>query len=166
MNISYRKPSLEELNEIYNIYETAIKNMESNNIFQWDSVYPNKAVLTDDILKGEMHIGFLDDEIAVAYVLNHESDKQYCNGNWKYPRASYRIVHRLCVNPEFQKMGIGTLVMQHISKEVKETGIESIRLDCFTNNPQAIQMYKKLDYNIVGYANWRKGKFYLMELKL
>jgi GNAT superfamily N-acetyltransferase len=134
MNLSFRKPIADELDVIYSIYEAAIKHMESNNIFQWDKIYPDKTVLAEDMQKSELIIGVLGEEIAVAFVLNQECDEQYQNGNWKYPDASYCVVHRLCVNPKFQKMGIGTRTMLYIADEVKRKGIESVRLDCFTLN--------------------------------
>lgn len=166
MDISFRKPVIAELDMIFKIYEAAIENMESNHIFQWDELYPDKTLLAEDINKGELSIGLLGEEIAVAYALNQESDEEYQSGDWKYPNASYCVVHRLCVNPKFQKRGIGTLTMLHIADEVKEKGIESIRLDCFTDNPQAFRLYQKLNYHAVGCVTWRKGKFCLMECKL
>ena len=67
-----------------------------------------------DILKKELYIGILDKEIASVYVLNDECDEQYKNGNWKYPDASYKIVHRLCVDPRFQNRGVGRETVKHI----------------------------------------------------
>lgn len=37
------------------------------------------------------------------------------------------------------------------------------RLDAFTENPFALKLYDNLGYSRVGYADWRKGRFYLME---
>lgn len=76
------------------------------------------------------------------------------------------MIHRLCVNPKFQKRGIGTRTLQYIENQVKDQGIETIRLDVFTLNPYALRLYEKLGYNKVGYANWRKGRFQLMEKRL
>ena len=48
----------------------------------------------------------------------------------------------------------------------KNNGIKAIRLDAFTENPVALSLYEKLGYSIAGYADWRKGRFALMEKKL
>jgi ribosomal protein S18 acetylase RimI-like enzyme len=56
--------------------------------------------------------------------------------------------------------------MLHIENKVKNMGIEAIRLDAFTLNPYAVKMYIKLGFEKVGIANFRKGKFYLMEKKV
>ena len=44
-----------------------------------------------------------------------------------------------------------------------KNGNSSIKLDAFTQNPIALSMYEKLGYKVKGYADWRKGKFVLME---
>lgn len=110
-----------------------------------------------------MYIGILDGEIASVYVLNNECDEQYKNGNWEYPNASYKVVHRLCVDPRFQNRGVGRETVRYIEETVREMRIQSIRLDAFTENPYSLRMYKKAEYKIVGHADWRKGRFYLME---
>lgn len=56
--------------------------------------------------------------------------------------------------------------MIHIENELRKKNIETIRLDAFSENIYAIKMYEKLGYVNVGEANWRKGKFYLLEKKI
>lgn len=166
MDILFRQAQENELEEIYHIFVLAIESMIQHNIFQWDELYPDKEILKQDIKKKQLYIGLSNKKIVCAYVLNQECDEQYNNGNWQYPEAQYCVIHRLCVNPEAQNKGIGTLTMEYIEKEVIKAGVSSIRLDAFTQNPYAIQLYKKLDYHVVGYADWRKGRFCLMEKRL
>jgi ribosomal protein S18 acetylase RimI-like enzyme len=156
----------QHLDEMFLIFTKAIDKMNENNIFQWDEVYPDKSTLYQDIRNRQLHIGIIGEEIVSAYVLNQECDEQYALGNWKYPNSSYRIIHRLCVNPQFQNKGIGTITMKYLENEVKKKGIETIRLDSYTLNPYAVRMYEKLGYEKVGFADFRKGKFYLMEKRL
>ncbi|NLK95435.1 MAG: GNAT family N-acetyltransferase [Clostridiales bacterium] len=157
---------MEDLDSVFSMFTDAIKEMNKNNIDQWDNIYPDKNILKEDISKGELYIGLYHGKIASAYVINQESDDQYANGHWKYPESTYYVIHRLCVNPLFQNRGIGKLTMFHIENEIRKKGIETIRLDAFTLNPYAVKLYEKLGYIKVGFANWRKGKFYLMEKKV
>ena len=55
------------------------------------------------------------------------------------------------------------LLIQHA---LNEMGYQSVRLDTFTENPFAQRLYLHNGYESRGYANWRKGKFDLMEKKL
>lgn len=163
MNIQFRKAVQTDLNEIYLMFQSAIAEMNKNGIFQWDEIYPDKEILCSDILKQEMYLGEINGEIASAYVLNTESDDEYLNGKWEYLESSYRVIHRLCVNPKFQNRGIGKLTVEHIEQQAFLDGADSIRLDAFTENPFSLKMYDKLGYHTTGIANFRKGKFYLME---
>lgn len=104
--------------------------MERNNIFQWDDLYPAKEDFQKDIEKNQLYVGLANNHIVVVYALNQECEKEYENGNWKYKEESFYVVHRLCVNPNFQ------------------------------NNPFATRLYDSLGYLKVGYADWRKGRFF------
>lgn len=163
MRIEYRLASPEDLNEIYHMVQDAINYMIKQNIFQWDEIYPDKAILQEDIDKKQLYLGILENKPAVIYVLNREFDEEYRNGNWKYAEKPFYVVHRLCVNPLFQQKGIGRMTMLHIEETVRSMGFQAIRLDAFTENPFALKLYKNLGYTITGHAHWRKGKFCLME---
>lgn len=166
MKIQYRKATLENLYEIMALIKSAIINMNQAEIYQWDEIHPIEATIKQDIDNNDLYIGIVDGKIAVIYVTNNSSDEQYNNGDWQYPDTKYRIIHRLCVHPDFQNKGVGKITMEHIESKLINKGIKSIRLDAFTKNPYAIKLYKNLGYKIAGYADWRTGRFYLMEKDL
>ena len=164
--MNYSKANKNQMEEVYSVFSAAIENMEKQGIHQWDEIYPDKAILEEDIAKNQMYIGKIDNEIAVCFVLNEECDEEYKNGKWQYPDAKFNVIHRLCVNPKFQNKGIATQTMIYIEKTSKAQGYEVIRLDCFTKNPYSQKLYEKAGYSVVGYADWRKGRFELREKKL
>ena len=135
--------------------------MEKQGIHQWDEIYPDLPTITEDIKKNQMYVGIIDNKIAVCFVLNEECDEEYKNGKWKCPNSKFCVIHRLCVNPEFQNQGIATKTMDYIESICKEAGY--VRLDCFTQNPYSQKLYNKTCYKITGYADWRKGRFELRE---
>lgn len=159
----YTLAQLSQLEEIFTMYTKAIQEMNHNEIYQWDELYPMKEDLEEDIKRNELMAVFKENEIVAAYVVNQESDEQYENGTWKYMGEKYRVLHRLCVNPAFQNQGIAKKVVSRMEEEQKKQGIKSIRLDVFTENPYAVKLYKSLGYKITGSVEFRKGKFYLME---
>lgn len=163
MILKYRKAIFDDLDEICDIVRNSIEVMERNHIFQWDDLYPVKADFQKDIEKNQLYVGLANDQIAVLYVLNQECDKEYESGDWKYKEEAFYIVHRLCVNPDFQNRGVARHTLLHIEKQLKSKRIYVIRLDVFQNNPYAIRLYDSLGYSKVGYADWRKGRFYLLE---
>ena len=56
--------------------------------------------------------------------------------------------------------------MNYIEQLSKTNGYDTIRLDCFTENPYSRKLYDKAGYKVRGYAEWRKGRFELREKKL
>ena len=164
--MKYSKADINQLDMIFDMYSAAIENMEIQGIHQWDEIYPDKEILRQDILQNQMYIGEMDNNIAVCFVLNEECDKEYQNASWICPDARFCIIHRLCVNPLFQNQGIAGQTMEYIENLCKCYGYDSIRLDCFTENPYSRKLYDKAGYTITGYADWRKGRFELREKKL
>lgn len=163
MTIHYRKAVLEDLEEIYGLVSHAVDVMISQNILQWDEIYPAKEDFRHDINKNELYAGLTGGQIAVVFTLNQECDEQYENGSWEHPDIPYYTVHRLCVNPDFQNHGIAKRTLLYIEEELLKKDIHAIRLDAFCNNPYSIRLYDSLHYSRVGHADWRKGRFYLME---
>ena len=163
MKLEYRLAVPSDLDDLFYMFQSAIKHMEKNNIFQWDHIYPDKLTLGEDIEKQQMTLALINDEIAAAFVINTECDDEYADGAWNMPDARYMVVHRLCVNPYYQHMGIARKIMEHIEKEAMLKEVQSIRLDAYTKNPYALRLYESIGYITVGYANWRKGRFCLME---
>lgn len=163
MEIQYRIATLDDLEAICDLCSRARNTLISNQIFQWDEIYPAKEHFREDIDKKQLYAGIVKDRIAVIYVINRECDEQYIKGDWKYDGEPYEVIHRLCVNPDFQNQGIAHRTMLHIEEQLASRGIHSIRLDAFTGNPYALRLYENLGYDRVGTVNWRKGRFYLME---
>ena len=113
-----------------------------------------------------MYLAFSDEKLAAMYVISGECDEQYSNGKWEYDADKAYVLHRFCVSPRFQNRGIGKAVLLHIEDQIRDMGYASVRLDTFTENPFAQRLYLHNGYVSRGYANWRKGKFDLMEKKL
>lgn len=166
MFIEFRKAQLQDLEEIMSLMEKAITNMEKSNIHQWDDLYPTKDDFKRDIENGDLEIGTVNKVIAVVYAVNTDQEEEYKRGQWRLLNSKFVVIHRLCVHPAFQHCGIARIALEHIECLQKELGVESIRLDVFTENPYAIRLYEHYGYERVGYADWRKGRFNLMEKQL
>lgn len=166
MQLKFQLAEKTDLEKIIQLYKNAIAKMDEQNIPQWDEVYPDRATLEDDINKNQMIVGEKDGKIAVCFVLNEECDEEYKNGKWICPDSRFCVIHRLCVSPDFQNQGIAGETMKHIEEVCRTQKYDSIRLDCFTQNPYSRRLYDKCGYTVTGYADWRKGRFELREKKL
>lgn len=163
MDIEYRLAQPGDLGEICDLVGRAVNRMIENNIFQWDEIYPAEIDFCEDIDRKQLYTGIVDGRIAVIYTLNQDCDDEYKNGMWKDESVPYYVIHRLCVNPDFQNRGIARRALLHIEEQLLSIGVRAIRLDAFTENPYSLRLYGHLGYSRVGYANFRKGRFHLME---
>ena len=163
MNLTYRKANLTDLDAVCSLVNSAVKNMIEHGIYQWDEIYPARSDFETDIVNNQLYIGETDGMPTVVFVINKISDSEYDDANWSYTGENYRVIHRLCVSPKFQRCGIARSTMIYIENLLKSQGIESIRLDTFTQNPRALGLYDSLGFTKTGYADWRKGKFVLFE---
>ena len=163
MILAYRKATRNDLDEIGGIVRSAVDAMARDRIFQWDDLYPAREDFEEDIDHGQLHVGLIHGQIAVIYTLNQTCDQAYENGSWTYRDEPFFVIHRLCVNPAFQHKGIARSTLSHIEQQVAAMGIHVIRLDVFSQNPYALRLYRSSGYTEAGHADWRKGRFLLME---
>lgn len=163
MQLEYRLAAPRDLDEVFSLVRCAIRHMDELGIHQWDEVYPCREDLFEDISKGEMRVGCIDGRIAVIYVLNTDYDEEYETAAWAHPEQEWRVLHRLCVHPDFQNMGVARKTLEHMQKELIGMGITALRLDVFSENPYSQRLYAKAGFTQTGVADWRMGRFYIME---
>lgn len=163
MTITYRKPNPDEVFKIYQHYSRVIASMQEKGIDQWDDLYPNCAVIAADIAAGDLWIGESDGRLICAFAINTECEEEYNACPWQYPDEPYIVVHRLAVNPLFQRQGVAKNAMGFVENSAKEKGIKTIRLDTFCGNPFGRALYENSGFKTIGFAHWRKGDFQIME---
>ena len=161
--LSIRKAEPHDLDKIFDLFQKAIRVMDDLGIPQWDEHYPTKEILRTDISEGQLFACEKEGRIASVFVLNEKSDPEYGLADWKYTVGRFAIIHRLCVHPDFQMIGVGSETLRVIETLAREKGYSSLRLDVFSQNPYSNRMYAKLGYAKTGEARWRKGLFWLME---
>ncbi|MBD5494215.1 MAG: GNAT family N-acetyltransferase [Lachnospiraceae bacterium] len=163
MEIRYRQALADDIQDIETLITKAIAHMKENGIEQWDELYPTKDDFMDDIRNNQLTVGCIENQIAVVFTINQAYDEEYENGKWKEPEKSFNVVHRLCVHPKFQNMGIARQAMDYIEKQTLSEGKRAVRLDVYSKNTYANKLYLGRGYQKVGEVEWRKGCFYLME---
>ncbi|MGI6110573.1 MAG: GNAT family N-acetyltransferase [Eubacteriaceae bacterium] len=152
-----------DLQEIMALIRQAVCNMQAQQIDQWDEIYPAVEDVLPDLRNRTLYTGKIDGRITVIFTCNDLCDKDYRNGRWSAHSTPFLTVHRLCVAPEYQNLGIGRKAMEYILEHLAGPEIKSVRLDSFSGNPWSLQLYKSLGFSIVGETHWRKGTFCLME---
>ena len=137
--------------------------MNTQNIYQWDDIYPSYALLKEDIHNKTLFVFKNKGHIVGITVLNEQQEPEYQNISWKYQEGKVLVVHRLCIHPNFQGQGIAKQLMTFTEQYAKSNNYNSIRLDAFKQNENAVLLYKNRKYHQAGIVNFRKGAFYCFE---
>ena len=161
--MNYRMGTYEDLDCICGMIKEAICNMDNNGIPQWDEVYPTWNDFKRDIDNDTLYVVEDERDLIAVYVINKEADEAYDRCTWSGTDEKACLLHRFCVSPKYQNRGLGRTILNYIENQAVGMGYTSIRLDVFTQNPYALKMYDRNEYLKRGYANWRKGRFVLME---
>ena len=171
--LKIRVAMLTDFNEVAAMFKNAITNMNNNGLYQWDDTYPDENLIRSDIENGEMYLSIVNDRIVASATVNQMQEPEFETGDWKYHCSLYAVIHRMCVDPGASNRGIGARTILAIEGMMKDKGFESIRLDTYSQNPIAIRLYEKLNYDRVGCIRYDYIKnnrvrdvFYLFEKKL
>lgn len=155
--MEFRKATIKDIPIIEDIIERAKKHMHENGIMQWNEYYPTKEDYLHDLDAHSLYVGLLDSRIVCVYTVDKKYEPEYDLCTWRM--NDYMVLHRLCIDPFFQHKGLAKECMHHIFKTCKG----SIRLDVYTCNPYAFNLYKNLGFVKVGSAKWFEKDFDIME---
>lgn len=72
-----RLAQLDDKKAILSIIKNVVIDMSSQGIDQWDQIYPNEEVVTEDILDGEVYVASEDTVIKGVVTLNEYQDEEY-----------------------------------------------------------------------------------------
>jgi ribosomal protein S18 acetylase RimI-like enzyme len=152
----------EELPRLCAIVSQATRHMEEQGILQWDAIYPNKKILARDVQEKSIHLIEGSGEVCGFVVLNETQPPEYAAVDWVYPGRAL-VVRRLTVAPCHQRRGLASFLMRFAEEMAAALGYDCIRLEAFTRNPAAFNLYERRGYRKAGVVRFRKGEFYCYE---
>lgn len=71
-----------------------------------------------------------------------------------YDRPEVTTFHQFAVDPDFQKQGVGSKLMDWIENRAVELGAQELSCDTADGATHLIEMYKKRGFREVGKADW------------
>ncbi len=139
--------------------QDCVKAMRSEDIDQWDEVYPSAGNISTDIEARTLDVLCAGGDIVACITLDHQFDPLWDGLDWSAAGEPAVALHRLMVHPSQQGRGLAKRLMQHAEDVARAKGCRSIRLDTFLQNPAAMALYRGLGYRRTGTAMMRKGEF-------
>jgi len=137
---------IDDLNDIMKMIHNCANDLISKNIFQWNEKYPSRDIFLSDIEKKNLFILKNNSGIIGCIALSHEKDIEYTDVKWLTKDDKNLYLHRLAVDPKFQKKGIGKLLMDFAEDYARNNKFISVRLDTFSKNERNNRFYKSRKY--------------------
>lgn len=82
--------------------------------------------------------------VGQAFVLLRSGERAAADGEKRAYVFSFRI------KPDYRNQGIGTYLMGFIQADLRERGYKFITLNVAKDNPDALRLYKRLGYKVIG----------------
>ncbi len=162
-----RKAKKEEILQLLAISKACANHMISQNIYQWNEVYPSISTFEKDILRNELFVLLIENNIIGCIVLTPKIDKEYIPINWLTQNANNLYVHRLAIHPDYQGKGFAQKLMDFAENFAIKNNYSSIRLDTFSKNSRNQKFYELRGYTKLGsvyFPNQSEYPFYCYEL--
>ena len=142
--------------------------MNRKSMFHWNRVYPDAETILSDIQTRTLYISQVHGVSHGMIVLNQDQADEYGSIEWEYRSGKTMVIHRLAVNPLFQHIGIGGLLMEFAIEHARSEGYDSIRLDVIQSHTPAAMLYNKMGFKEAGsfHFPFQKTPFICYELGL
>lgn len=153
---------------VMEIFSRCIYSMREQGIYQWDEIYPDLESVVEDARSQSLFVARQDERCVGSVCLNRNAPEQYRSVSWSYPSMSALVVHRLCVDPQWQRQGVARQLMDFAEQFAQLEGYAIIRLDAYLGNPTAIQLYERRGYQRMGEVHFprRPLPFACFELRI
>lgn len=159
-----RKAAKEDIKDIMQIIKETIEEMRSYSNTQWDENYPKEEDFTSDIEKGELFVVDRDGKLAGFVCINKIEPAEYGGLSWSFNGAAM-VVHRMAVNPNYRRSGVGTELMKFADDFALKNNIKHLKIDTYSINAKMNDLIVKCNYNFVGeiYLLGREKPFFCYE---
>ena len=141
-----RPGGISDIDVILNITKSCAAHMVQNGIFQWNEHYPDRDSFVNDAKNKELYVCSKNGKVIACISLCKHMDEVYLPVKWKTKNGNNLYIHRLAVHPDFQKKGVGKILMDFAEKYAREKKYISVRLDTFSVNKRNLKFYESRGY--------------------
>lgn len=138
--------NIDKIDELVALYKAVI---EKTKTYGWDESYTSKDILVNYIKSKNMY-GVFDNGKIIASAFVGESVFAVDIKCWKKNIKNAGKWARICVHPNYQRKGIGTLFVKFIIQELKNKQFDGIRILVAEQNEPAIKLYNKFNMTVSG----------------
>jgi GNAT superfamily N-acetyltransferase len=156
MQTQFRKATLQEIPQIWEIILKAIARRKADGSKQWQDGYPNQKSIETDV---DNEVGFVltDGENIIGYcavLINDEPEYANIEGKW-LTAGDFVVYHRVALAEDYLGKGFAKVMIESIHQYAAEKGIKSARADTNFDNQAMLKLFEKLGYQYCGEVYFR-----------
>lgn len=159
-----RKAVMEDIKDIMEIIKGTIAEMRTYNNTQWDENYPQEKDFINDIQKEDLYVVEREGKLVGFVCINKVEPDEYDGLNWSL-KEDCMIVHRMAVDPNYRRSGIGTELMKFVDELALANNIRYLKTDTYSINTKMNALFKKCGYELIGKMSFlgKEKPFYCYE---
>lgn len=158
-----------DIDSIMEIVHGAQVALRELGIDQWQDGYPTQNIIVEDISNCVGYVACTPSGEVVGYeavvLTGEEVYKQLPDDVWNTPKE-YVVVHRLCVQREYTRMGVAKELMVFAAQHAMNHGIYAFRIDTHKGNVRMMTMLSQLGFKRVGVVCYDSGEREAFDMKL
>lgn len=148
-SMQLRLATPEDIPGIMQAVRAVIPILHAEGNLQWDDTYPNPQVFAEDIRNSHLWVMATEDKIAGVVATTSEQYPEYANVGWDITDTAI-VIHRLVVNPEFQRQGIAAALLGHAETVARACNLTRILADTNSHNQAMQRLLPKIGYTFAG----------------
>lgn len=150
--------SLADVDAVMKLIHQAKRYLKQCGIDQWQSGYPDKTCIVDDIKRQN---GYLVKEVqaVIGYVcvdFGGEPAYEHLSGAWK-SRQPYAVVHRLAIDNTCKGRGLSFQIIRLVEDLCHTQSIHSIKVDTDAHNSVMKHVLEKSGFVYCGTVSFDDG---------
>ena len=148
-----RLSTAQDVPEIMTIIEKARAFLKASGVDQWQTGYPDEALIREDIATGIGYVLVDGDIIAATLSIDCAGEPAYDaieEGAWLSTNLPYGVVHRMAVSPAYRGKGISKVVMAQVEALLLEQSMQSFKIDTHQDNPVMNHMLTRCGFSYCG----------------
>ena len=164
-----RHAKISEIPDILVITKACAHYMMDKGIYQWNEAYPSAEAFEKDIERNELFVLEVAKNVIGTVVVSTLMDNEYMPVKWLTPNSNNVYIHRLAIDPKFQRKGYAQKLMAFTENLARNNGFISVRLDTFSQNNRNQKFYETRGYQRledIYYPKQSEQPFHCYELVL
>jgi GNAT superfamily N-acetyltransferase len=156
MSYSFRKATLNETPQIWEILKDAIARRKRDGSDQWQNGYPNVISIEMDIAEDTAYV-LVDDDTIMGYcavLVNDEPEYANIKGKW-LTKGNFVVYHRVAISENYLGKGLAQKMLRYIEDIAIAKNIKSIKADTNYDNIGMLRIFEKLGYAYCGEVTFR-----------